>query len=41
MKLFIAFIIGLFLGGIFGVLIMCILIGARKSGGGCFLPEDD
>ena len=41
MKLFIAFIIGLFLGGIFGVLIMAMLIGAKKSRGNYYMPEDD
>lgn len=41
MSEFIAFIIGAFAGAIFGVLIMALLIGARKSGGGTFLPEDD
>ena len=38
-----AFLGGLFLGAILGVLIMCILIGAKKSksGGGYFLSDDD
>lgn len=38
---FIAFIAGMILGGILGVLLMCILIGAKKTGGGQYLPDDD
>lgn len=40
MSEFMAFIIGVIAGAIFGVLIMALLIGAKKSGG-VFLPEDD
>ena len=38
---FLAFLLGLFLGGILGVILMAVLIGAKKTRGGCYLPEDD
>ncbi len=36
-----AFLGGLFLGAILGVLTMAIIVGAKKSRGNYFLPDDD
>lgn len=45
MDVFMAFIIGLLLGAIIGVLIMALLIGAKKSKSGegyfIYMPDDD
>ena len=43
MSEFIAFVFGIFVGVVLGVIIMAVLIGSKKSksGGGYFLPDDD
>lgn len=41
MSEFIAFCIGFIVGGMFGVLTMAIVAGAKKSRGNYFLPDDD
>lgn len=41
MGVFLAFCIGFILGGIFGVIIMAVVVGAKKSRGNYFLPDDD
>ena len=39
--IFLAFLCGLFLGAFLGVILMAVVIGAKKTRGGCYLPEDD
>lgn len=41
MGVFIAFCVGFIVGGVLGVLIMAIVVGAKKSRGNYYLPDGD